>query len=73
MIDVLIFLVTLVALIVGSITDFQRREVPDWISYGMMFSGLGLRLIYSVVTGEWLFFGYGALGFGVLFGLAALI
>ncbi|MFP4112126.1 MAG: prepilin peptidase [Candidatus Woesearchaeota archaeon] len=73
MIDFAIFGVTFIGLLVGSITDIQRREVPDWISYGMVFAGLGLRFLHSVVTGEWLYFLWGLLGFGILFGLAYLM
>jgi Flp pilus assembly protein protease CpaA len=73
MIDYIIFTVTFMGLLIGSITDIKSREVPDWISYGMVFSGLGLRLLHSLVTGEWMYFVYGLIGFAVLFGLAYLM
>ena len=73
MIEYVIFFITLIGLIMGSITDIQRREVPDWISYGMVFSALALRFMYSVVTMQWSYFLYGLLGFGILFGLAYLM
>jgi hypothetical protein len=73
MIDLLIVIITLLGLIVGSITDLKKREIPDWISYGLMFSGLGLRLIYSVATLDWMYFLSGLIWFGILFGLACLM
>lgn len=69
-IDVVLLCVGLVGLIIGSITDIQRREVPDWISYALIFSGLGLRLMHSVYTFEWSYFLYGLLGFGAYLALA---
>lgn len=66
----LVFAGTL-GLILGTITDFQKREVADWINYGMIFTGISIRLIYSLIFNEFwfLFFGLAALGVTFLFGL----
>ena len=42
-----LLIIAFVALIAGSYTDIKKREVPDWISLGLIFVGLGARLIYS--------------------------
>lgn len=73
MIDYFIFGIAFFGLLIGSITDIKKREVPDWISYGMVFSALGLRLLHSLITGDWMYFVWGLLGFGILFGLAYLM
>jgi len=38
-----------ILLVVGSYTDFKWRELPDWISYGSMYLGIFMSLIYSVI------------------------
>ena len=38
-----------IALLAGSITDLKTREVPDWLNYGLMISGIGLNLLFSVI------------------------
>ena len=64
--------VTLFALIIASYCDLKWREVPDWISYGLIFAALGIRAIFSLSSG-WEIFISGALGFGVFFGLSCLL
>ena len=46
----LVLLIGLVVLIIGSITDLKTREVADWVNYGLFFSAIGLRLLYSAIT-----------------------
>jgi prepilin signal peptidase PulO-like enzyme (type II secretory pathway) len=65
MIDVLLVIIGVVVLIVGTVTDFKVREIPDWVSYSAIIAGLGLRLLYSVATFDWSFFLLGLLGFAV--------
>ncbi len=50
MINTMLVILALFALAVGSATDIKKREVPDWISYGLIFSALGVRLLYSLFT-----------------------
>ncbi len=69
-IDYLLVSVGVLGLIIGSITDFKKREVADWLNYFMIISGLGLRLIHSIYTLDWSFFIYGLLGFGSFLALA---
>lgn len=46
----------LAGLIVATYTDLKKREVPDWLSYGMIATGLGLNLLFSFIYKDyWLF------------------
>jgi len=72
-IETVIFLICLIALIVASITDIKTREVPDWLSFSLMFSGLGLRLIYSVITSDWMFIVHGLFGFIAFLAIAYIM
>ena len=66
-VNILLLSIAFIVLVVGTITDIKTREVPDWINFGIIFSGIGIRLIYSAVTFNWMFLAYG------LFGLAAAV
>lgn len=37
----------LTVLIIGSYTDLKTREVPDWVNFGLIITGLGIRALYS--------------------------
>ncbi|MFA6460627.1 MAG: A24 family peptidase [Candidatus Woesearchaeota archaeon] len=73
LIEVVLSVVTLFALVVASYCDLKWREVPDWLSYGLIFSGLGIRTIFSLSSGDWNILLSGALGFGVFFLFACIL
>lgn len=70
MIDAILISAALAILAIGTFTDFRIREVPDWINYGGIAAGLGLRLLYSSLTFDWSYIIAGLLGFGVFLGVA---
>lgn len=59
-----------VAIIAGSYTDIKTREVPDWVSIGLIIFGLGTRLIFSLTKNEWHWFLEGVFGLVIFFALA---
>ena len=65
--DIVLLTVAAIALIIASITDIKTREVPDWLNFSLIFTGLGIRLIYSSMTWDWMYSLYG------LFGLLAFV
>ncbi len=70
MIDTFAYSVCLIALLIGSYTDLKTREVPDWISYSLIFIGLGIRAIYSFIEQNPLAFLEGLIGFLIFLGFA---
>lgn len=56
MIDPVLILLAFAALVAGSLTDIKIREIPDWISYGLIAGALGMRLLYSVLNNEFISF-----------------
>ena len=66
-----IAVITLLVLLIASYTDIKTREVPDWISYSLIFLALGIRAIFSVESG-WNVLLSGVLGFAVCFAIAYL-
>jgi Flp pilus assembly protein protease CpaA len=69
--QVFLISVTLVFLAAASYSDLKKREVPDWLSYGLIFSAVGLRFIFSFAEG-WMIFLNGLLGLLVCIGIAYL-
>lgn len=67
LIDFILFFIAFMALAAGSYADLKTREVPDWLSFGLIFSGIGIRFIYSAVSFDWSYLVYG------LFGLAVFV
>ncbi|MDD5331355.1 MAG: A24 family peptidase [Candidatus Nanoarchaeia archaeon] len=67
MIFIILALIGVVGLILASYFDIKTREIPNIISFTMIALGLGLRLIYSVINKEIMFFVYGLLAFGIFF------
>ncbi|HME86861.1 MAG TPA: A24 family peptidase, partial [Candidatus Nanoarchaeia archaeon] len=70
MIDLILIILTLITLTVSSITDFKRREVPDWISHGFVAGALGIRLLFSILNNDYSLFTTGVLGAGIFFGIS---
>ncbi|MBI1969305.1 prepilin peptidase [Candidatus Woesearchaeota archaeon] len=55
--------VAFVALLLGSYTDIKTREVPDWLNFGIIFGGIGIRLLFSIIAWNWSFLLEGMVGF----------
>ena len=62
-----------IALFTGSITDLKTREVPDWVNYGLIISGLGLNLLFSAIYSNPSFIINSVIGLLIFFGLAYLM
>lgn len=54
--DFLLTALGLLGLVVGVVVDVRTKEIPDFVTYGMIFAGFGVRLIHSVLTGVWSYF-----------------
>lgn len=66
----ILLIISFIGLIIGTYTDFKTREVPDFVNYSLIFIGLGVHLIYSIVTKNWMFFLYGVSGFLIALAIA---
>jgi len=62
MADIILFSIAFIVLIIASVTDIKTREVPDWLNFSLIFIGLGVRLIYSSITFDWMYSLEGLLG-----------
>jgi prepilin peptidase CpaA len=62
MIELILSSFILLGLAIGTFTDIKTREVPDWVSYALIFIGLGLRSLYSIYYSDFSFILAGLLG-----------
>jgi Flp pilus assembly protein protease CpaA len=69
--EIILIIITLIVLLIASYSDLRIREVPDWLNYGLIFSALGIRAIFSFIYG-WEIIVSGIFGFIVCLGLAYL-
>lgn len=67
---IILLIIAFIALIIGSYTDIKTREVPDWITKGLIAIGIGLNLLFSVIYSNWNYFFNSLIGFAVFFVLA---
>ena len=65
--DIILVIISLITLIIATLSDLKTREVPDFLSYFLIFSSLGIRLISSIYTKQISYFIYGFIGFAVMF------
>ena len=66
----IILVVTITALAAASFTDIKKREVPDWLNYGLVVFGLGTNLLLSVAFWTWTYIAYSVFGMLALFAIA---
>lgn len=69
--ELLLLILTVLALLIASYSDLKTKEVPDWLNYGFVFAAVGIRAIYSFQNG-WSFLITGLLGLAVAYLLALL-
>lgn len=66
----LFFLVALVFLCAGSYSDIKTREVPDWVNFGLISTGVGLHCILAVMESSWKPLLSSGIGLGIGVGVA---
>jgi len=65
-----LFALAIVWMIFAVVQDFKTREVANWLNFSLIGFALAYRAFYSSFTGEWMFLGFGFLGFLMFFILA---
>ena len=70
---IIAYVLSFIALLIGSITDLKTREVPDWLNYGLVFSGLGLNFLFSIIYSNSSFIINSLIGLAIFFGIAYIM
>ncbi len=66
-VDLLIAVLAVFGLGAATIHDLRTREVPDWITYGLIAGGFGIRLLAALGPEEWSYFFMAFVGLGVTY------
>ncbi len=66
-------IVVLFFLVAATVSDLKKREVPNWVNYGLVTVGLGLGLLQSAVAADWRFVAFSIAGTAAALALAALM
>jgi len=69
MYELFLIVIALLWLTAATISDFKKREIPDWISFSLIAFALSYRAFVSLFAGEWGFFFSGVIGFGIFWAL----
>ena len=69
-IDIVLLSIAFIALVIATLTDIKTREVPDWVNFGLIGTGFGINLIFSIVYWESSFILNSLIGFGIFFAFA---
>lgn len=73
MVMILLWAVLLLGVLAASYTDLRTREVPDWLNFALVASGIGVRILWSISTGDYSVAIAGIMGFAISFALALLL
>lgn len=68
----IIVVIVLFGLIIGSLTDLKKREVPNVVNYSLVVLGVGVNLLLSLIRNDYSYVLYSMIGLGVGYALAVL-
>lgn len=71
--NILISSIAIIYLLIASITDIKKREVPDWLNFSLIPLALGIRLVWSFAANDSSIIISGAIGFLIFFALALVM
>ena len=66
-IDLFLLIIGFLGISIASISDIKTQEVPDFISYSMIFSGLSLRALHAFTYNEISYFTVALINLSVFF------
>lgn len=58
-------IIVFIALVLGSITDLDRYEVPDWINFGLIFLGFFIGALLSIIFWDYSYILSSLIGYGI--------
>ena len=73
MLSTIFVIIALTALIIGSLTDLDRREVPDWLNYFVLIVAIASRILESVINTTFEPILFGAIGLGIAYAFSAIM
>lgn len=73
MIDIILITITIIALIMAAITDIKTHEIPDYLTYSLIFTGIIIKLTYSFTSNNFNYILYGVIGLLAMYIVGSLL
>ncbi len=73
MLEYLLIAIALIICTIGSYTDLKIREVPDWLNFAGIISGIGIHAIGAVMGWNIWYFAESLFGLAIAFGIGSLM
>ncbi len=71
--DMFLIAIALIALIIASVTDFKKREIPDFLSYSLLSIAIFSKILQSIIEKALIHLIYAAIGFSIFFIIALIM
>jgi Flp pilus assembly protein protease CpaA len=71
--DIIITAIVLIGLFIASITDLKTREIPDWLSYSLLFFIILTRVLQSVIEKDYSPAISAAIAFAIFFAFGSIM
>ena len=71
--DIILILITLIALVIATITDIKKREVPDFLSYSLLSIAIFSKTLQALIEKSLIPVIYAIIGFAIYFILALIM
>lgn len=68
-----LFAISILALLIATIVDLRKREVPNWLSFAFIAIALIARLIFSLLEGDFSYLTYGVVYTATFVALAYIL
>ena len=72
-IDLFLFTIGFLGILIASISDIKTQEVPDFVTYSMIFSGLSLRALHAFTYNELSYFTFALINLSIFFVIANIL
>jgi len=59
---IFLFVLAVVWIVFAVAQDWRTREVANWLNFSLIGFVLAYRALWSIWSGDWMFFVYGAVG-----------
>ena len=68
--SIIVYSIAIISLAIASYTDLKTREVPDWLNYGLIGTGIGLNLLFAIIFWKYQFIVNSLIGLIIFFAIA---
>jgi len=71
--DILLLILTIIALIFATVVDIKIKEVPNWLSYNLIISALAIRLISAITNQDFNYFTISLIALVIIYAIGSIL